>query len=92
MMLITGMSISGKMSVAMLRSTNGVASTISIAITMNVYGRRSASSTIDMGGARRGDGRRRGETAMIFRVVQTPSAMSYRRPPACPTYRTPTVQ
>jgi hypothetical protein len=36
MMLITGMSISGKMSVAMLRRTNGVASTISIAMTMNV--------------------------------------------------------
>ena len=36
MMLITGMSISGKMSVAMFRSTNGVARRISIAITMNV--------------------------------------------------------
>jgi hypothetical protein len=38
MMLTTGMLISGKMSVAMLRSTSGVASTISIAITMKVYG------------------------------------------------------
>ena len=47
MTLITGMLISGKMSVAMLSSANGVASTISIAITMNVYGRFSASSTID---------------------------------------------
>jgi hypothetical protein len=36
MTLITGMLISGKMSVAMLRSTSGVASTISIAITMKV--------------------------------------------------------
>jgi hypothetical protein len=36
MMVITGMSISGKMSTAMLRSANGVASRISIAITMNV--------------------------------------------------------
>ena len=39
------MLISGKMSIAMLRRTNGVASTISIAMTMNVYGRRSASAT-----------------------------------------------
>jgi hypothetical protein len=36
MTLTTGMLISGKMSVAMLRRTNGVASTISIAITMKV--------------------------------------------------------
>jgi hypothetical protein len=36
MIEITGMSISGKMSVAMLRSANGLARTISIAITMNV--------------------------------------------------------
>ena len=48
MTLITGMLISGKMSVGMVRSANGVASTISIAITMNVYGRRSASATMDM--------------------------------------------
>jgi hypothetical protein len=47
MTLTTGMLISGKMSVAMLESANGVASTISIAITMKVYGRLSASSTID---------------------------------------------
>ena len=90
------MSISGKMSVAMLRSANGVASTISIAITMNVYGRLSASWTIDMGGrAERGatgDAGDGGETAMIFRVASTPSAMSYRRPSACPTYRTPAVK
>ena len=43
----TGMSISGKMSVAMLRRTNGVASRISSAITMNVYGRLSASPTTE---------------------------------------------
>jgi hypothetical protein len=36
MMLMTGMLISGKMSVAMRDSASGVASTISIAITMNV--------------------------------------------------------
>ncbi len=48
MTLMTGMLISGKMSVAMLSSANGVASTISIAITMNVYGRRSAVSTNDI--------------------------------------------
>src|SRR3982750_334894 len=48
-MLMTGMSISGKMSVAIVRSANGVASTIRIAITMNVYGRRRAIWTIDMG-------------------------------------------
>ena len=36
MMVITGMLISGKMSVAMLSNANGVARTISIAITMNV--------------------------------------------------------
>jgi len=36
MMLITGMLISGKMSVAMRISARGVASTISKAITMNV--------------------------------------------------------
>jgi hypothetical protein len=35
-MLITGMSISGKMSVAIRSSANGVASRISSAITMNV--------------------------------------------------------
>ena len=46
-MLITGMSISGKMSVGIFISANGVASRISIAITMNVYGRRSASSTTE---------------------------------------------
>jgi hypothetical protein len=43
MMLMTGMLISGKMSVAILSSANGVASTISIAITMKVYGRFRAS-------------------------------------------------
>src|SRR6478672_8543195 len=48
MIEITGMLISGKMSVAMLSSANGVASTISIAMTMNVYGRFSASWTIDI--------------------------------------------
>ncbi len=42
------MLISGKMSVAILRSANGVASTISIAITMKVYGRRNARWTMDM--------------------------------------------
>jgi hypothetical protein len=47
MIVITGMSISGKMSTAMLRRAKGVASTISIAMTMNVYGLRSASSTQD---------------------------------------------
>src|SRR6185295_9986497 len=47
MTLITGMSISGKMSIAMRASTNGVASTIIIAMTMKVYGRRSASPTTD---------------------------------------------
>jgi hypothetical protein len=36
MTLITGMLISGKMSVAMFLSANGVASTMSMAITMNV--------------------------------------------------------
>jgi hypothetical protein len=41
------MSISGKMSVAMFFSASGVASRMSIAITMNVYGRRSASSTTE---------------------------------------------
>src|SRR3954464_15021634 len=46
-MLTTGMSISGKMSVAMRFSATGVASRISIAITMKVYGRRSASSTTE---------------------------------------------
>jgi len=50
MMLMTGMSISGKMSVAIFISTNGVASTISIAITMKVYGRLSASWTMDTSG------------------------------------------
>src|SRR4051812_22170264 len=55
-MLMTGMSISGKTSVGIFSSTNGVASTISSAITMNVYGRRRASWTIDMGGdSARGD-------------------------------------
>ena len=48
MMLTTGMLISGKMSVAMFSSANGVASTISIAITMKVTGRFSASWTMDM--------------------------------------------
>jgi hypothetical protein len=47
MTLTTGMLISGKMSVGIVRSANGVASRISIAITMNVYGRRSARPTID---------------------------------------------
>src|SRR5690242_8814636 len=51
MMLITGMLISGKMSVAMFHSANGVARTISSAITMNVYGRRSASWTMDIVGS-----------------------------------------
>jgi hypothetical protein len=46
MIVITGMSISGKMSTAILRSVNGVASRISIAITMNVYGRRRARPTM----------------------------------------------
>src|SRR4029079_5996753 len=73
MIEITGMLISGKMSVAMFSSANGVARTISIAITMNVYGRFSASWTIDIeGGSRRRPaappGGLRGETAMIFRV------------------------
>src|ERR1051325_8278852 len=45
MMEITGMLISGKMSIAIFCSTNGVARTISIAITMKVYGRRSARPT-----------------------------------------------
>jgi len=35
-MLMTGMLISGKMSVAIFSSANGVASTISSAMTMNV--------------------------------------------------------
>jgi hypothetical protein len=35
------------MSVAIFSSANGVASTISSAMTMNVYGRRSASWTMD---------------------------------------------
>src|SRR5512135_853752 len=48
MMLMTGMLISGKMSVAIDSSVNGVASTISIAITMKVYGRLSASRTMDI--------------------------------------------
>src|ERR1043166_1391592 len=56
MMLMTGMLISGKMSVAILRSANGVASRISIAITMNVYGRRSASSTTEKAEAGIGGG------------------------------------
>src|SRR6478609_3094248 len=60
MIEITGMLISGKMSVAMLSSANGVASTISIAMTMNVYGRFSASWTIDIGDSRRRGGQRRG--------------------------------
>jgi len=47
MMLTTGILISGKMSVAMLRRANGVASRISSAITMNVYGRASASFTTE---------------------------------------------
>ena len=51
MMLTTGMLISGKMSVAMLNNVNGVASTINIAITMKVYGRLSASWTMDIEGA-----------------------------------------
>ena len=45
-MLMTGMLISGKMSVDIFSSTRGVASRISSAITKNVYGRRSATSTI----------------------------------------------
>jgi len=47
-----------------------------------------------MEGARRatGDARDGGKSTMIFRVVYTPSAMSYRRPPACPTYLTPRVK
>ena len=45
---ITGMRISGKISVAMLRNANGVASRISKAITRKVYGLRSASWTMDM--------------------------------------------
>src|SRR5665213_234762 len=48
MMLITGMLISGKMSIPMFSNAKGVARTMSIAITMKVYGRRSAISTIDM--------------------------------------------
>ena len=48
MMLITGMLISGKMSVAIFSSTKGVASTISIAMTMKVYGRRRAIETMGM--------------------------------------------
>jgi len=43
MMLMTGILISGKMSVAIRSNTKGVASTMSIAITMKVYGRRRAS-------------------------------------------------
>ena len=46
MMLTTGMLISGKTSTGVVSSTNGVASTISMAITMNVYGRLSATLTI----------------------------------------------
>src|SRR3982750_318010 len=71
MIEITGMLISGKMSVAMFSSANGVARTISIAMTMNVYGRFSASWTIDIGvvhaGAAAGAGRSGAEPGMIFR-------------------------
>src|ERR1700730_17345259 len=46
MMLMTGMSIDGRMSVGVVISTNGVASRIMMAITMNVYGRLRARLTI----------------------------------------------
>ena len=47
-MLMTGMRISGRMSVGVERSTNGVASRIISAITIYVSGRRSAMSTSHM--------------------------------------------
>src|SRR5438034_5453702 len=43
---MTGMSISGKMSVGVRTTTTGVRSRISRAITTKVYGRRSAKATI----------------------------------------------
>jgi hypothetical protein len=46
MMLTTGMLISGSTSTGVVSKTNGVASRIRIAITMNVYGRFSATLTI----------------------------------------------
>src|SRR5258708_429091 len=45
-MLMTGISMSGKMSVGVRRTTTGVRIRISSAITMNVYGLRSAKATI----------------------------------------------
>ena len=48
MMLMTGILMSGKMSVAILDSTSGVDRRINSAITMKVYGRFRAISTIHM--------------------------------------------
>ena len=48
--LMTGMSISGKMSVG-VRDTTGVSRRIASAITMNVYGRDSATRTNHMAGS-----------------------------------------
>src|ERR1044072_6171756 len=48
MMLTTGMLISGSTSTGVVNSTNGVANTIMMAITMTVYGRLSATLTIHM--------------------------------------------
>src|ERR1700748_2122562 len=60
-MLTTGILISGSTSTGVVNSTNGVASKIRIAITMNVYGRLSATLTIHietrLRGCRWGDGK-----------------------------------
>src|SRR3954468_20665727 len=45
---MTGISIFGKISVGVLKSTNGVANSRASAHTMNVYGRRRARRTIHM--------------------------------------------
>ena len=57
MMLTTGILISGSTSTGVVNSTNGVASKIRMAITMNVYGRLSATLTIHMKRARENAGK-----------------------------------
>src|SRR5215468_6358009 len=48
-MLMTGMSMSGKMSVGVRKITMGLRMSNTKAITMNVYGRRRARATIHIG-------------------------------------------
>src|ERR1700730_17122528 len=75
----TGILMLGKMSVGRAQSANMPSSMITMARTMNVYGRRSASLTIHIGRFSRGD---LANDAMALRLALTGAARRERTAPA----------